>query len=1115
MKLRLSRKQTILTASLILALLAGGIVATMPGEDPMLREIERHATPQGEADIALRAQMSAIRNGADVNARDSQGYTALMNAARAGDQRAVDYLLVKGAHLTPTTTDGRTALDMAANREISNLLQACAIAERNPDAQEKVRMQQALRNAHLNPDNPNQTLFGAINNWKGDSVTLTAQALALGANANALNDEGRHILQQRHRAPGSMVLLLRQGSNPNAAVDSQGASHALLNTIYRDARFAQALLAANASPKGANVLAKAAGEGNSELVRQFLERGADPNGVAANGKTVLEHAVQGLGRPEGNDELAGIPRCVKLLLEAGARTEYTPKDGAPRSPISPGGISIQAECLRLLVDAGANVNTLNTRGANYAHIAAYKEATPENLKLVKDIIAAGADLKLKDKLGETFLFYALPGLCALPVNDPVDQIREDAIKLLHDWFKVLEASRPDPSALDRNGNTALHLAVIRRGTADDRVVEFLLRLGVDPAVRNKFGRTALEAMLRNPCGPRSKYVARLLTQQGPLPTAPGLQLVLAAMTDDTASIRKLLASKPDRNIMAVALGCVQNATAADLLLKAGAPCHEENMAYMVRHGNPDVVRIFVKHQRLRALAPHWSCVRTEAMAKAFVQAGIMPESPQELANERVLRYLLTVPGFNPNGVRMNLATRNDAEAMLPSMVKNSRSKMTRLLLEHGTAVNGYTQAPLALAEDARIAEMLIDHGSDLTWRSATGDTLLSAHLTQLKKLAADYQASPTREELEKFRAHHAIADLLAESGVSDIHPRREEIKQALRQPQTSEPHQTVRFETDGWSGPVRISEEAMVMARASGNTDTASILSMGPDRISYKWDRWGYGYVVRQADGVFREALDEARYRDLRKSPEKVPHYYLDFENEENKLTRLYLHPDCQYAVRGDTKAGARVLELRRGHSGAGFKLKWDKGGETRLVHLNGRNLLLNQETAKLVLREPVPSVPFKEVQVVGESWQDTLRISTEHMAAARTTRDRDTARVLFFNKQRLTLKWDRWGEESFIRKEDGKYHKDYSKQMEGELMRNLIREGSREIRVRKYTFAGPGWRDTVAISIPHKIAVRLGGSMDAATVLRYDKNGFTLKWDKYGEETFVHQPDGSYEVSK
>lgn len=1101
--------------TLALTLLAGWGVVHLSGSDPMLEEIELYAAEENEYAAALKQQLAAIRKGQSVNVSNDEGYTPLMNAVLSGDLKAVDYLLVKGARLHRPGQDKRTAAEMAHHEKIRELLEACALAERRPNDLEREQMRQSLRNAHINPDNLNQALFDAISSWRGNSVTLTAQVLALGANANAVNQEGRHILQQRHQDPGTMVLLLRQGSDPNAARDSQGASHAVLNTIKRDARFVQALLTAKAEVKGANALAKAAGEGNASLVRQFLEHGANPNGVADNGKTVLEHAVQGLGNPAGHDELAGIPRCVKLLLAAGAKTEYTPKDGPPRSPLSPGGMSILPECIRLLVDAGADVNATNSRGANYAHIAAYKEPTRKNLELLEDIIDAGADLKKADTKGETLLFYALPGLCALPVADPDEKIREEAIELLEDYLKIIKSANPDPAARDRNGNTALHLAVIRRGTADDRVVEFLLRMGVDPSVRNKFGRTALEAMLRNPCGPRSKYIARLLASKGPMPTDPGLQLVQAAMTDDTTTIRKLLEAKPERDILATALGCVQNAAAADILLRAGAPCQYENMAYMVRHGNPDVVRIFVNHRKLEYLAPHWASVRTEAMAKAFVEAGLMPGAPQEIANEKVLRYLLTVKGFNPNGTKISLSAWRDGEAILPYMAANGRSKMTRLLLEHGTAVNGYAVAPLALAKDIDIAEMLINAGTDLTWRSATGDTLLSYHKAKLKQLAKAYLNSPTDTELEAFRAHHAIVEMLADAGVSDVHPRKEEIKEELRQLHTDEKYETVEFVTNGWSGPVRINEEAMVMARASGNTDTANILSIGPDRIKFKWDRWGYGYAVRRADGKFHEAVDEDRYRDLANAPEKVPSYQLTFTNEQGRETRLYLHPDYQYAVRGDTKAGGKVIELKRGCSGAFIRIKWDKGGETRLVKLGDKVCVLNPETARQVLKENRPTIAFTEISVVGDSWQDRLRISTEFMVAARSGGSRDTARVLLFDNNRLALKWDRWGEESFIRQADGKFHKDNSKLIEGERIRNLIRQRSREIRTKNFRFAGPGWQDTVFISFEHKVAVRSGGRKDAATVIRFDKNSITLKWDKYGEETFIRQPDGLFKVNK
>ena len=1114
MKLRFTGKQIVLSTTLLLALLGGAMVAFLPGEDPMLQEIEAYAIPTNALEITMNQQLAAIQAGASVDTADAGGYTPLMNAARLGRIDIVDYLLIKGARLHLTAPNGMTAAAMAEKEEVRRLLQACALAEKHPTGQEQADMRRKLEEAGINPANLTQALFEAVENWRNDSVQLTAQVLALGGNANAVNTAGEHILQVEHEHPGSMVLLLRLGANPNATLDNQGGSLPLLKNMTRHPRNVQNLLTAGASAKGALALAKAAGKGNAELTRQMLAHGADAAGVAANGKTALEHAVQGLGNPRTEDDIAGISVCVKLLLEAGARTEYTTPEGKLRSPISPGGMSILPECLRLLVDAGADVNALNSRGANYAQIAAYKPATSENLKLIHDIVDAGGNLQHVDDHGETFLFYALPGICSLPVTDPVDSIREEAIELLEEMLELISDSRPDPAALDRNGNTALHLAVIRRGTADDRVVEYLLKMGVDPAVRNKFGRTALEAMLRNPCGPRSKYVARLLTAKGPMPTEPGLQLVLASMTDDTATIRQLLRNKPSQDLLAVALGCVQNATAADLLLKAGAPGYYENMAYMVRYGNPDVVRIFARHKKLDLLAPHWSKVRTEAMAKAFVEAGLMPETAEDIANERVLGYLLTLPQFNTNGTPLNLATRYTSTPWLPSLVQDGRSKMTRQLLEHKVAVNGYAESPLALAHDADIAEMLIDYGADLTWRAPSGDTLLSHHKARLRQLAKGYKESPTKTELEEFREHYAIVQMLEDAGVSDIHPQKEAIKRELQRGNMELTSRVLHIVTPDWQGPVLISEDAMVMARSASSTDAANVLSIGPDCIKYKWDRWGYGYAVLREDGNFHEVQDEERYRDFKKTPAKVPHYFIDFINEKNKQTRLYLHPDLMMAVRGDTGAAARVKEMNRGSYGS-IQLDWEKGGSDRFVMLNRQLHILNAETAKKMLQQYYPGISYSKVQLVADEWQDTLYVSRDFMVAARATFARDTARVLVFNDQKITLKWDKWGEESFVKQQDGKYHLYSAAQVEAERIRRLIRERDHSIRVKAFTFSASEWQDTVLISFKHKVAVRSGGAQDAATVVRYDKGSITLKWDRWAEENFVKQQDGTYRSTK
>lgn len=1114
MKLRISGKNIILSSTLALALVLGGSIAFFTGNGSLTAEIETYANQLSAHDLELQRQLNDIQHGQDVNQANARGYTPLMNAAYNANLKAVDLLLIKGARLHHKAPDGQTALDLAACGEIRQLLQACLLAEGHPGEQEKEAMRRSLRAAHINPDDLTQALFDAVQSWGGNSLELTAKVLALGGNANAVNQGGKHILQVTHRDAGSVVLLLRQGARPNAALDNQGGCLPLLQNINKSNRTVQNLLTAGAQVKGSLALAKAAGKGNVRLTEQLLERGAEANGLAQNGKTVLEHAVQGLARPKTADEVAGIPQCVRLLLEHGARTEYQPENGKPRSPISPGGMSIMPECLRLLVDAGADVNALNSRGANYAQITAYKKATAENLKLLRHIIRAGGNLQHVDSMGETFLFYALPGICGLPVNDPVESIRQEALEVLAGYFDIIKKANPDPAARDRNGNTALHLAVIRRGTADDRVVKFLLNMGVDPAVRNKFGRTALEAMLRNPCGPRSKYVARLLTQKGPMPTDPGMQLVLAAMTDDTATIRQLLKTKFSNEVLATALGCVQNATAADLLLQAGAPQYHDNMAYMVHYGNPDVVRIFVEHQKQQALAAHWSSVRTAAMAKAFVEAGLFPESPADIANERVLAYLLTLPPFNTNATGITLTDTQDAMPMLPYMVAKGRPKMTRLLLEHGVALNGYMQAPMALVSDAAIAEMLIEHGSDLTWRAASGDTLLSLHKTRLRQLAKGYQESPSEDELEAFREHLAIVKLLETAGISDIHPRKEEIKKALQCGSEAETFKTEEFVTSKWSGPVRISEEALVMARATGNDDAANILSLGPDRIKFHWDRGGYGYAVRKADGKFHVTFDEDRYRDFKKAPTQVPHLVLDFTAEDGRSQPLYLHPDGQFAVRGDTGTAGQVKTFKRGSAGE-LRIAWEKGGETRFLLVNGAVRILNAETAKTVLRNDQPTIDYKEIQVVGDFWEDTVRISTEFMVAARTSHNRDSATVVQISDSRLTLNWDRWDSESFTRQEDGKYHKINREKEEGERIRKEMRDGNPLIRVKSFPFLAPGWEDTVLISFAHKVAMRESGSKETATVVDYNADQITLKWDTGKQQCFTRQPNGTYRAAE
>ncbi|MSR37112.1 MAG: ankyrin repeat domain-containing protein [Gemmatimonadetes bacterium] len=51
--------------------------------------------------------------GADVNARDMNGYTALHHAAARGDNAVIRYLVDKGADVTVVSRRGQTTVDMA------------------------------------------------------------------------------------------------------------------------------------------------------------------------------------------------------------------------------------------------------------------------------------------------------------------------------------------------------------------------------------------------------------------------------------------------------------------------------------------------------------------------------------------------------------------------------------------------------------------------------------------------------------------------------------------------------------------------------------------------------------------------------------------------------------------------------------------------------------------------------------------------------------------------------------------------------------------------------------------------------------------------------------------
>ena len=114
-------------------------------------------------------------------------------------------------------------------------------------------------------------------------------------------------------------------------------------------------------------------------------------------------------------------------------------------------------------------------GDTALHIA----AAGYRLEIAERLIAAGADVRARNRRGAEPLHYAVDGAPGSPGWDPVAQSATVACLL---------AAGADPNALDRSGVAPLHRAVRTRSAA---AVRALLAGGADVHLPNRSGSTPL------------------------------------------------------------------------------------------------------------------------------------------------------------------------------------------------------------------------------------------------------------------------------------------------------------------------------------------------------------------------------------------------------------------------------------------------------------------------------------------------------------------------------------------------------------------------------------------------------------------------------------------------
>ncbi len=414
------------------------------------------------ADAAERAEWARVSAllaaGADPNAAQPDGTTALIWAAHHDRSEAARELLAKGAAAGAANRFGVLPLSTAClngNEALVTLL-----LEAGADA-----------NAAL-PGGETPLMTAARNGRPGPLRAL----LARGAKTDAADPRGQTALMwaaaEGHEE--ALRLLLKAGAEVRKKLKT-GFSALLFAARNGRAGAVRVLLEAGADPReaievqaggrgmsrrGTSALLLAVENGHLELALELVKAGADPNDLRA-GHAPL-HALSWVRKPHRGDDESGqpAPQGSGRVDSLGFARELVKLGANPDLPLPKGG-AVQGR--------------LGVEGATPCLLAAYRADLP----YLKLLVELGADPKRANADGSTPLMAA----AGLGTFAPTEEAgtEDEALETVA-W---LLAAGADVDAADRNGETAMHGAAYK---SLPRMVRFLADRGAKVSTWNRKNR---------------------------------------------------------------------------------------------------------------------------------------------------------------------------------------------------------------------------------------------------------------------------------------------------------------------------------------------------------------------------------------------------------------------------------------------------------------------------------------------------------------------------------------------------------------------------------------------------------------------------------------------------
>ncbi len=399
------------TATLLLRASAKPNVVNRYGVPPLAQ-----ACIQGNAALVKLL----LDGGADPNATLKGGETALLLAARSGSVEAVQALLARGANPEARERLGQTALMWAANEGHTNVVRVLLAAGASLGA---------------TVDSGYPPFYFAVREGHLETVRVL---LAAGADPKALiappppSKTGRRT-PARRPAVSPLQLAVQNGHFELAiALVDAGADPNDSRTGFTPLH----LLAGVRKPDSSDGSDPAPPVGNGRLssadfVRELVKRGANVNFQLPKGAPNQPATSSGI-RSEGATPFLfaadrGDVPLMRLLLQLGADPLLPNADGTTpllaaagvgtNEPQEEAGEESEAlEAVKLLLDLGADINTVDRNGDTAMHGAAYN-ISPQVVNLLAQRGADPHIWKKPNKAGGTPLFIAEGYISRLPRPD--------------------------------------------------------------------------------------------------------------------------------------------------------------------------------------------------------------------------------------------------------------------------------------------------------------------------------------------------------------------------------------------------------------------------------------------------------------------------------------------------------------------------------------------------------------------------------------------------------------------------------------------------------------------------------------------------------------------------